>query len=100
MCSIALGKEWYTSRKQGFRSGLASPFVPVWSPTVPQGGIRPGSSALGAGRASRGICPGSSGIICPGWLQEPGAMGLAPGPTDIGPGSWQEPRKMCSALLN
>ena len=32
-----------TSRKQGFRSGMASPLVPVQSRTGTHGGIRPGS---------------------------------------------------------
>ena len=32
-----------TSRKQGFRSGMASPLVPVQSRTGTHGGIGPGS---------------------------------------------------------
>ena len=66
----------YTSRKQGFGSGLASPLVPVQSRTGTHGGIRPGSCAQGAGRASWGIGPGSSGPFGPGSRHEPGPMGL------------------------
>ena len=69
-----------TSRKQGFRPGQFSPLVPVQSRTGTNGAICPGSWAQGAGRATWAIGPGSSGPFGPGWWDEPGPMGLAPGP--------------------
>ena len=74
-----------TSRKRGFGSGLASPLASVLSWTGTHGGIRPGSCAQGAGRASWGICPDSFGEICPGSRHEPGPMGLAPDPQPLIP---------------
>jgi hypothetical protein len=42
----------FTSRKQGFGSGLAIPLEPVQPRTGTLGGIRPGSCSQGASRAS------------------------------------------------
>jgi hypothetical protein len=85
MLKFLLNEVQTTSRKQGFGSGLPSPLVPVQSRTGTHGGIRPGSCAQGAGRASWGIGPGSSGPFCPGSRHEPGPMGLAPGPHPLVP---------------
>ena len=75
-----------TSRKQGYGPGRLSPLVPVQSRTGTNGGIGPGSWARGAGRAMWAIGPGSSGRFGPDWWDEPGPMGLAPGPQPLVPG--------------
>src|ERR1041385_5742503 len=74
-----------TGRKQGFGSGLSSRFVPVLPRTGTHGGHTAQFVRPGAGRASWSIGPGSSGGICPGSRQEPGPMGLAPGPQPLVP---------------
>ena len=67
----------HTSRKQGFGPGRISPLVQVQSRTGTNVGIGPGSWAQGAGRATWAIGPG--------WWDEPGPMGLAPGPPPLVP---------------
>ena len=74
-----------TSRKQSFGPALASPLATVQPRTGSHGGIRPGSCALVAGRATCGIGPGSSGPLCPSSRHEPGLMVLAPGPQPLVP---------------
>ena len=87
-----------TSRKGGNGPGRVSPLVPVQSRTGTHGGIGPGSCAPGAGRATGAIGPGSSGPFGPGWWDEPGPMGLAPGPPPLVPVGGLNRDHRCDAL--
>ena len=75
----------YTSRKQGFGWGLASPLVPVQSRTGTHEGhtsrfVRPGGRPGLVGHWS-----GFSGPICPGSRHKPGPIVLAPSPQPLVP---------------